>query len=274
MEIDLKFYNSRNNNHISNLNKFYIIIKEGIKIFCNIDGVNIPLVSTGTSPFIGAGQFGFKAFEWRRRFLHNPEAMLEILETSYLNGACGIEVIPNGKIMEAAQMMSEMYSDYVITGSSNPDKDPGIDALIEIGAKLIFVHGVISDNKGKELFRLLDEISGYGIIPGIATHDPIPTIRYSIENSLNVRVFLIPFNVNGFLMGNAKNLEEIVDNTKNFYFMGMKTLAAGEIKPNFAFQYIANHNICAVTIGMVTKQQAEESTKIALKLLNSKKKWK
>ncbi|MFX1304650.1 MAG: hypothetical protein ACFE9X_14955 [Promethearchaeota archaeon] len=271
MEINLKIYNSVNNNLISNLNKIYITLKEGINIFCNIDGVNIPLVSTGTSPFIGAGQFGFKAFEWRRRFLYNPEAMLEILKVSYLNGACGIEVIPNGKIMEAAKMMSEMYGDYVITGSTNPEKDPGIKALIEIGAKLIFVHGVISDNKGKELVRLLDEISGYGIIPGIATHDPIPTIKYSIENNLNVRVFLIPFNANGFLMGNAKYLEEIVDSTKNFYFIGMKTLAAGEIKPSFAFEYIANHKICAVTIGMVTKQQAEESTKIALKSLNRKK---
>lgn len=271
MEIDLKFYNSLNNNHLSNLNKFYITIKEGIKIFCNIDGVNIPLVSTGTSPFIGAGQFGFKAFEWRRRFLHNPEAMLEILEASYLNGARGIEIIPTGKIIEATRMMSEIHSDYVITGSTYPEKDPGIDTLTKIGAKLIYVHGVISDNRGRELLRLLDEISNNGIIPGVATHDPISTIRYCIENSLNVRVFLIPFNVIGAFMGNQKKLEEIVDNNKKFYFIGMKTLAAGEIKPNLAFQYIADHNICAVTIGMVTKRQAEESTKIALKLLNSKK---
>jgi hypothetical protein len=50
----------------------------------------------------------------------------------------------------------------------------------------------------------------------------------------------------------------------------MKTLAAGEIKPDIAFQYITKHNVCAVTIGMVTKQQAEESTEIAIKLLNNK----
>ncbi len=224
----------------------------------------------GTSPFIGAGQFGYNTFEWRRKFLNNPKAMLEILETSYAKGARGIEVIPSGKIMEAAQIMSEIYSDYVITGSTYPGVDPKIEILIEKGAKIIFVHGMISDNKGTDLLRLLDEISGYGIISGIATHDPIPTIKYCIQNSLNVRVFLIPFNANGFLMGNAKELEEIVDNTNDFYYVGMKTLAAGEIKPDIAFQYIANHNICAVTIGMVTKQQAEESTKIALKSLNNR----
>jgi len=202
--------------------------------------------------------------------LNNPDAMLEILESSYAKGARGIEVIPSGKILEAAYMMSEIHSDYVIMGSTYPGKDPGIDALIKIGAKLIFVHGMISDKKGLTLLRLLDDISNYNIIPGIATHEPIPTIQYCLENSLNVRAFLIPFNKNGFLMGNAKELEELVDNTKNFYFIGMKTLSAGEIKPDIAFDYISNHNICAVTIGMVTTHQAEESTKTALKSLNGK----
>lgn len=239
-------------------------------IFCKIDDINIPLVSTGTSPFIGAGQFGYKAFEWRKHFLNNPKAILEILEASYAEGGRGIEVLPSGRIIEAAQIMSEIYSDYVITGSTYPDKNSGIDVLVKAGAKLIFVHGMVSDNRGGILLRLLDEISSIGIIPGVATHDPIQTIKYCKENSLNVRAFLVPFNANGTLMGNTKRLEEIVDKTKNFHFIGMKTLAAGEIEAEAAFQYIANHNICAVTIGMVTKQQAEESTRIALKAFNNK----
>ena len=57
---------------------------------------------------------------------------------------------------------------------------------------------------------------------------------------------------------------------KNKHVIAMKTLAAGEIEPETAFQYITNHNICAVTIGMVTKEQAEESTRIALKSLINK----
>ncbi|MFX0023670.1 MAG: hypothetical protein ACFE9S_15190 [Candidatus Hermodarchaeota archaeon] len=241
-----------------------------IKIFCKIDNIKIPLVSVGTSPFIGANQFGSKAFEWRSKFLNNPEAILEILEASYAKGARGIEVIPSGKILQAAQIMSEKYNDYVITGSTYPGLDPKIEALIENGAKIIFVHGVISDDKGKDMLSLLDEISNYGIIPGIATHDPISTIKHCSENSLKVKVFLIPFNSIGFLMGNANELEDIVNKSKDCYYIGMKTLAAGQIKPEIAFQYIANHNICAVTIGMVTKKQAEESTKIALELLSKK----
>ncbi|MFX1366248.1 MAG: hypothetical protein ACFFCE_13320 [Promethearchaeota archaeon] len=252
------------------MNKFYVIFKEWFNIFCRIDEIDIPLVFTGTSPFIGAGQFGEKAFEWQRKFLNNPKAMLEILEVSYGEGARGIEVIPAGRIIETAQIMSETYNDYVITGSTYPGKNSGIDVLIEVGAKIIFVHGMISDTRGRELLNLLDQISSNGIIPGVATHDPITTIQYCIEESINVKAFLIPFNANGMLMGNMKKLEEIVDKTKNFYFIGMKTLAAGRIDPKHAFQYISNHNICAVTIGIVTTQQAKESTRIALEVLNNR----
>ena len=39
---------------------------------------------------------------------------------------------------------------------------------------------------------------------------------------------------------------------------------SGKLKPEDAFDYISNHNISAVSIGMVTKDEAIQSTKIAL----------
>ncbi|MFX1328713.1 MAG: hypothetical protein ACFE91_11350 [Promethearchaeota archaeon] len=202
--------------------------------------------------------------------MNHPKAILEILETSYQAGARGVEVIPIGKIIDAAKIMVETHNDYIITGSTYPGIDSRIESLIGIGAKLIYVHGMISDERNSKLVRLLDEISSRGIIPGIATHDPIVTISYIIEKNLNVKAFLIPFNANGIYMENAKKLEEIVDSTKKYDFIAMKTLAAGIINPENAFNYISKHNISAVAIGMVTNLQAEESTKIALKYLSSK----
>ncbi len=241
-----------------------------IKLYCKIDGIDIPLVTTGTSPFIGAGQFGRNGLKWREKFLNNSEVMVEILEASYQAGARGIEAVPVGKIIEASRIMVETHSDYVVTGSSYPGRDSGIEALVEIGAKLIFVHGIISDKKGRKLIKLLDDINSRGVIPGIATHDPIPTIKYALENSLNVKAFLIPFNAKGDFKGNPKELEKIVDTTRNCFFIGMKTLAAGILAPKTAFEYISKHNIIAVTIGMVTVQEAKLSTEIALDFLNKK----
>ena len=50
----------------------------------------------------------------------------------------------------------------------------------------------------------------------------------------------------------------------------MKTLAAGNLGPDAAMSYIAKHNICAVTIGMVSVEEAEVSTKKALYYLQHK----
>ena len=43
----------------------------------------------------------------------------------------------------------------------------------------------------------------------------------------------------------------------------MKTLAAGKLDPNQAYDYLSKHNICCTTIGMVSVDEARESTEIA-----------
>jgi hypothetical protein len=229
----------------------------------------------GTSPFIGAGQFGLRAPIYRQKFLYHTEKMLEILEASYNAGGRGIEVcvegcIAPGKICEAARIMKETHDDYVITGSTYPGSDPLIEDLIDIEAKIIFVHASISDRMGKSLKKLLDDISSRGIIAGIAVHNPISTLTFAFEKLKNANIFLVPFNADGFIMGNQKKLETLIDNKKDSFFIGMKTLAAGNLNPSKAFDYISKHNICSVTIGMVTIQEAEQSTKCALERLTQK----
>jgi len=237
------------------------------RLFCKIEDIIIPLVSTGVSPFAGAGQFGRMAPIYRKKFLFKVDAMLEIMKACYEAGGRGTGVIPFGKISIASKIMKETYNDYVITGSTLPGPNPGIEELIELEAKIIYVHGSISDSKNDRLIKLLDEISSRGVIPGLATHNPISTIQFAIENNINVKSFLIPFNVKGMMMGAQRKLEEIVNDSNQFSFMGMKTLAAGKLEPQKAYDYISKHNIHAVVIGMVEVEEAKIATKIALKAL-------
>ncbi|GAH91439.1 unnamed protein product, partial [marine sediment metagenome] len=123
-----------------------------IILFYNIEGHQIPLVSTGTSPFLGASQFGKNARIYRKKFLNNVEAVLEILEACYEVGGRGIELVPAGKISEAARIMAETHDDFIITGSTFPGPDPLIEELANLDAKLIFAHGMISDKKDKGEF--------------------------------------------------------------------------------------------------------------------------
>jgi len=195
--------------------------------------------------------------------------MLEIMEACYEGGGRGTGAIPFGKVVEAVKIMKETHDDYVITGSTLPGilPDPGIEQLIDLDAKIIYVHGSISDNKSDRVNKLLDEISSRGIIPGLAVHNPISTLEFAFENYLNAKTFLVPFNANGMMMANQQKLEELLDSRKETAFMGMKTLAAGNIEPTKAYEYISKHNIRAVIIGMVEVEEARNVTEIALKAL-------
>ena len=226
-------------------------------------------MSVGTSPFLGASQFGKNARVYRRKFLNHADAVLEILEASYEVGGRGIELVPAGKVTEAAKIMVETHNDFVITGSTFPGPDPLINELADLGAKIIFAHGMVADKKDKKLENLIDDIKSKGIIPGIAAHDPVSTLEYAFENIPSVKSFLIPFNARGYLMGNQKRLEKLIDSHKDHHFIGMKTLAAGKLNPNKAYDYISKHNVCCTTIGMVNVEEAKESTEIALEYLKN-----
>ena len=188
--------------------------------------------------------------------MHNTEAVLEILEACYEAGGRGIELVPAGKVSEAARIMAETHDDFIITGSTFPGPDPLIEELAKLDAKIIFAHGMISDKKDDKLIKLLDDIKSRGIIPGIAAHNPVSTLEYAFEHIPYVKAFLIPFNARGMFMGEQKKLENIVNSHKDHYFIGMKTLAAGKLEPLRAFEYISKHNICCSTIGMVTVEEA------------------
>jgi len=236
-------------------------------LFCKIQERDIPLVSVGTSTFIGAGQFGKNARIYRKKFLNKPEAILEILEACYQVGGRGIEAIPAGKIPDAIKIFSETHDDFVVTGSTFPGPDPLIDDLVEMNAQIIFVHASVSDQKNERLTRLLEQVSSRGVIPGIAIHNPVSTLNYAFENLPEIKTFLIPFNAKGIFMGNQKEVENLVDSHLNCSFMVMKTLGAGKIDPTKAYAYISKHNISCATIGMVTIEEAQISTEIALKAL-------
>lgn len=199
--------------------------------------------------------------------MNNAEAMLEIMRACYEAGGRGIEAVPGGAVCQATKIMKETHSDYVVTGSTLPGPNPNIEDLIDVEAKIIFVHGAYSDRKDETLLKLLKDISSRGVIPGVATHNPLSTIDYVFENIPEVKAFLIPFNANGFMMGDQNALEELVDSHKDHHFIGMKTVDTGRLEPQKAFEYISQHNVCAVAIGMVKTEEAKISTRFALEAL-------
>ncbi|MHA1380759.1 MAG: hypothetical protein ACTSRG_20525 [Candidatus Helarchaeota archaeon] len=238
-------------------------------IFTTLEDKKIPLVSIGTSPFMGAGQFGPNALLWRQKFLNNPENVSDLLISSAENGGMGIEIVPVGRIAEAIAVVQKKFPNFTVTGSTYWEAPYRIDKLNDLDAEIIFIHGAIADRRNsKELRTIIQKIRGFNKIPGIATHNPTKTIPFIQNSGLDCPAILVPFNKLGFFMEHQKILEDIVDNSDKF-FVAMKSLAAGRIKPEEAYQYIKEHNISAVAIGMVTKQEIEESVLIALEKLST-----
>ncbi len=237
--------------------------------FIELESQHIPRITIGTSPFMGAGQFGRMGGIWRAEFFQNAEKMAELMVHSYNQGAQGVEVIPAGAMLKAALIARDKCSDFTILGSTLWERIENyfhIDDLVEVDAKIIFLHGSISDNREYNLIRaLLKKIRLAGKIPGIATHYPLRTIPFIQEKKLDCPAILLPFNLNGEFMGDQKALEELVDSL-DLFFVAMKSLAAGKIPPNKAFPYLGEHNISAVTVGMVTKEEIEETVAEATKV--------
>lgn len=236
-----------------------------------INGRKIPLVMIGSSPFIGAGQFSFKGLLWRRKFLKNAMAMAELMERSYEVGGGGAHVIPEGEIPNAVRMVREEYPDFKVIGSTLPYKvKEGIKELASLDAEIIFLHGEISDSRDEgKILELFDEIRGMGSLPGIASHNnPPKTIEFLLRRGIDAPV-LLPFNKLGYAMNGKTELEQMID-TCPLNFIGMKTLAAGRLKPREALEYVSRHKIRAVTIGAVTEDEVKETFSIALHYLGAK----
>lgn len=238
------------------------------KLTFKLEAKNIPLVTLGTSPFIGAGQFGSQGILWREKFLKNPTLMAKMMKECYTQGSRGVEAIPAGQILAAVEQVRQDYPDFHLIASTYWDpSNLKIEELAQSHAQLIFIHGAVADKRDHSLLTsILKQIRDIGALPGIATHDPANTISFVQEKQLDCPVMLIPFNINGYAMGQQKVVEDLVDNS-DLTFIGMKTLAAGQIRPQKAFDYISQHRIAGVAIGMVTEDEINETVPIALKAL-------
>ncbi|NVM31726.1 MAG: hypothetical protein HWN65_23005 [Candidatus Helarchaeota archaeon] len=239
--------------------------------FIELESQKIPRITIGTSPFMGAGQFGNMGFAWRAEFFQNAEKMANLMILSYNQGARGAEIIPAGQMINAALIAKQNCPDFTILASTywaEKSSDYRIDQLTSVDAKIVFLHGSIADQRNLPLINpLLNKIRAAGKIPGIATHEPLQTIPFIQQNKLDVSAILLPFNMRGKFMGDQAALEELVDSL-DYFFVAMKSLAAGQIPPSKAFPYLAEHNISAVTVGMVNEEEIIETVTEAKKVFS------
>jgi hypothetical protein len=234
-----------------------------------LDGREIPAVSLGTSPFIGAGQFGYKAADYYRKFYQNPQNMEEIIVKSVELGVPAIQAIAYERIIQTIKHVQDKLQVNlfcsVTIGFDDWRKE--LNESKSIDPQIAFIFPSITDLRNKEkLKEVIDGIKDTGVIPGCATHNPGKTLPFLEDAGLDIKVYLAPVNPVGRLMGSEPaKAAELLEKVKK-PVIAKKVLAAGTIGPEEAFPFVSRiKSVKGVTVGITSIQEAKKTFEQAKK---------
>lgn len=233
-----------------------------VKIFL-LDGREIPSVSLGTSPFIGAGQFGTKAPGYYKSFYLKPRNIEEIIVKSVELGVPAIQVIAYERIIQTVKLTQEklrvkLFSS-VTVGLDDWRKE--LERAKIIDPQIAFIFPSITELKNKDILKeVISGIKDAGIIPGCATHNPGKILPFLEDSGLDIKVYMAPINPAGTFMGpEPYKVIEYYEKAKK-PIIGKKTLAAGRIRPEEAFPFASKiKNVKGITVGITSLHEADET---------------
>lgn len=136
----------------------------------------IPRILLGTSPFVGAGQFGSRAASYYAHFYENPGNIVKIMLKAADLGVTGVQVLPYPRIFDALKAAErELGERLTVVGTVGSDDPLGnIRALQGFKTVAILLHGSITDKRNlREISGLLDEARAANCPVGVDTHHPL-----------------------------------------------------------------------------------------------------
>ncbi len=230
----------------------------------------IPRIRLGTSPFIGAGQFGSRAASYYAHFYENPENMVKIMLKAADLGVTGVQVLSYPRIFEAVKAAErELEERLTVVGTVGPSDPLGnIQALQNFKTVAILLHGSITDKRNlREISGLLDEARAANCPVGVATHQPLSTLKWLLETKLDIDLVMLPVNRLGMFMdAEPPKIAEAIGRLHK-PVIGKKVLAAGYLNPQDALNYVALLRcVDAVALGVASEREAEETLIAAAKV--------
>jgi hypothetical protein len=229
-----------------------------------VEGTRIPKVLLGTSPFMGAGQFGPKASEYYMRFFLNPENIKEVILQCIELGVNAVQPFGYPQLVEPIRgAMEEAETEVFVMGSVGArNLEEEIELLESVGAKAIAIHAAIAD-KDLRYIKNLEELKDRGIVTGIVTHQPGKVIQ-KVEDVEEIDIILAPVNKLGSYMAPnfQTSVEAVKDSSKRI--VAIKPLATGQLEPGEAFEFLSGL-VDGVAVGITSKKEAEDTFAAARK---------
>jgi len=243
----------------------------------NIKNREIPKTLLGTSPFIGAAQFGHRARLYQLDLYQKVDNMVNIIKKSHDLGVKGIQVIPYENVIKAVKIAIDEGCELDIVGTVRPDKeDDDIETFSSLGASTMLLHAVITDSWDWDFMaNKLDLIIDSDSIPGIVTHMPFRTTKNLLRSPIIdlFDIYMLPINKLGYLMDTSTFMEDSRNELRNLILeldkmiIAKKILAAGILKPLEAFDFLKNLDyVDMITLGIASEEEADETFDLLNKL--------
>ena len=240
------------------------------KDYLHVNNKKIPQTLLGTSPFIGAAQFGHRARLYQLDLYSQPENMAEIIKKSHEMGIRGIQLLPYEPVIHALKLAGNDGFFMDVVGTIRPGHEmEDIEMLSSLKASVMLLHADITDNcKWEELGEYLDIIKNTNSIPGLVTHTPFKTTQSLLESPIlnDFEIYLMPVNKLGYLMDTQEFLPDQRSQLRNLVMeldktiIAKKILAAGILTPEDAFEFLKTLDyVDAVALGIASKKEAEQT---------------
>ncbi len=228
-----------------------------------IEDRELPIMLCGSSPFVGMGYFGFRAFDCRIKFYNHPDNMADIFVHFARQGLKGAHVHCYENIVKAVKMAYDVET-FSVIASLVPKKDTvtQLKTLSKLETAAVFVDASLTDAADeKRLQALTKEIRNSGMIPGLATYQPGITIPRLEGMDIDFSAYLVPLNKTGRYMRPSKDMTlKAVTQTRRV-IIAIRPLAAGRILPEEGFPFVMEHchGFC---VGFTSKDEIDDAFQV------------
>jgi hypothetical protein len=224
--------------------------------------LEIPKLMLGTSPFIGAGQFGAKAYEYRQRFYHNESNMTWLFIESAQLEVKAVQLIVYEPLVNALkeavkELGEKIFIAATIPSGRNFERD--LDLVRPLKPKIVAIHALSCDALDSRIASWIKKIRAVGASPAAATHYPGVTIEELDTAGFDFDAYLAPVNLVGYAMEPDKESTLKALETTDKPVIAIKPLAAGRLKlTQSLFTFICTY-ADSISVGITSKYEMKQT---------------
>ncbi len=217
----------------------------------------------GTSPFIGAGQFGSKSLDYRRLFFDMPDNMTRLFVHSARLGVKAVQLVGYQPLVAALRKAEDITGDFFVAVTiPRGDFASNLGLVSSLEPEFVSVHAQFCDGIDARLGEWIDMIKDTGAKPAASIHSPGTTIP--LLDNLGFEAYLAPVNPIGYGMKpDVESTLRALKHTKK-KVLAIKPLAAGKLSPERSvFEFIYNF-ADSIAIGIASEDEMVETYSAAL----------